>query len=78
METRTVDVLLQRPDGTLVARLTVNYPLPAMMSYAGQQWLRTISGGATVYQADRPSARPPADVPLDLRRQIVRLPRKGR
>src|SRR6478609_9598536 len=29
METRTVEVMLQHPDGRMVARLTVRYPPPA-------------------------------------------------
>jgi hypothetical protein len=60
METRTVDVLLQQNDGRLVARLTVRYPPPAAMSYAGQQWHRTGGSGSgdAVYKADRPFARP--------------------
>ena len=61
METRTVDVLLQHADGRLAARLTVRYPPPPALAYAGQQWHRTggFGPGDAVYRADRPFARPP-------------------
>lgn len=66
METRTVDVVLQHPDGRLVARLTARYPAPPTLAYAGQQWHRADHVGVRdpVYHADRPFARPqPQDQP---------------
>jgi hypothetical protein len=79
METRTVDVLLQQADGRLVARLTVRYPAPTALAYAGQQWHRSAGYGKddAVYRPDRPFARPPSqEVPvLPLPGSIPRRPR---
>src|SRR6478609_2111289 len=56
METRTVDVVLQHPDGRMVARLTVRYPPPAAIGYAGRQWHRAAGFGPddAVYRPDQP------------------------
>jgi hypothetical protein len=67
METRTVEVILQHPDGRMVARLTVRYPPPAALDYAGRQWHRAAGFGPddAVYRPDQPFARPtPQDVGL--------------
>ncbi len=60
METRTVEVVLQNPDGRMVARLTVKYPPPAALGYAGRQWHRAAGFGPddAVYRPDHPFARP--------------------
>jgi hypothetical protein len=60
MENRTVDIVLQHPDGRLVARLTVKSPPPATLAYGGQQWHRTSGFGPddAVYRPDRPFVRP--------------------
>jgi hypothetical protein len=60
MDSRTVDVTLQSSDGRLTAKLTVNYPPPAALSYGGQQWHRAGGFGSAdaVYRPDRPFARP--------------------
>ena len=61
METRTVEIVLEQSDGHLTARLTVRYPPPPAVSYAGQHWHRTRGfspGEPAVYQPDCPFARP--------------------
>lgn len=65
METRTVEVMLQHGDGRTVARLTVRYPPPAALGYAGQQWHRIGGSGDAVYRPDQPFMRPGTqEVPL--------------
>ena len=78
MKTRTLDVRLQRPGGALVARLTMEVPLPATMSYAGQQWLRTSSVDGIVYQADSPVVRRPEPPTPDPASLLINIARKRR
>lgn len=62
MDTRTVDVVLQRQDGRVVARLTVGYPAPQALAYGGEPWHRADGFGIrdAVYHPDAPFRRPPA------------------
>ena len=67
METRTVNVVLQDADSRMVAQLTVRYPPPPTLGYAGRQWHRAAGFGPddAVYRPDQPFARPTThEVPL--------------
>ena len=77
METRTVEVVLQHSDGRMVARLTVRYPPPATLEYAGQQWHRAAGFGPAdaVYRPDQPFARP---VTQEVVLPISAVPRRRR
>ena len=79
METRTLEIVLQRSDRSLVAQLTVPYPPPTAVSYGGQQWHRTSGlglGEPIVYQPDRAFVRPATQEEPMPRLGIVRSRRR--